>query len=87
MPADLALRYLSDPVNRPEWQSSLRRVEVLDVGPPHRGQRWSDHTAVGLVAARVGLNTDDASGLLNHAAERAGVTESQAATVARVLLA
>ena len=39
------------------------------------------------VAARVGMTTDDASGLLNHAAERAGVTESQAATVARVLLA
>ena len=39
------------------------------------------------MAARVGVTTDDASGLLNHAAERAGVTESQAATVARVLLA
>ena len=33
------------------------------------------------------MTTDDASGLLIQAAERAGITESQAATVARVLLA
>ncbi|WP_445259101.1 SRPBCC family protein [Nocardioides aurantiacus] len=50
VPADVALAYLSDPVNRPEWQSSLRRVEVLDAGPARVGQRWLDHTAVGLVA-------------------------------------
>jgi hypothetical protein len=51
-----------------------------------REQRLVD-VAVGLVAARVGLSTEDASGLLSHAAERAGISESQAATVARVLLA
>jgi hypothetical protein len=50
VPADVALAYLSDPVHRPEWQSSLRRVEVLDAGPARVGQRWRDHTAVGLVA-------------------------------------
>lgn len=63
---------------------SLRRAEAA---PERlREQRLVD-VAVGLVAARVGVTTDDASGLLNHAAEHAGVTESQAATVARVLLA
>ncbi len=50
VPADVALDYLADPVHRPEWQSSLRRVRVLDAGPAHTGQRWEDHTAVGLVA-------------------------------------
>lgn len=50
VPADVACAYLSEPANRPEWQSSLRRVEVLDAGPAHEGQRWEDHTAVGVVA-------------------------------------
>ena len=63
---------------------TLRRAEAA---PERlRVQRLVD-VAVGLVAARVGMTTDDASGLLHQAAERAGVTESQAATVARVLLA
>ena len=63
---------------------TLRRAEAA---PERlRVQRLVD-VAVGLVAARVGVTTDDASGLLTQAAERAGVTESQAATVARVLLA
>ncbi len=35
--------YLADPVNRPQWQASLRRVEVLDPGEPRTGQRWVDH--------------------------------------------
>ncbi|HEV2798808.1 MAG TPA: ANTAR domain-containing protein, partial [Nocardioides sp.] len=51
-----------------------------------REQRLVD-VAVGLVAARAGMSTDDASGLLALAAERAGITEPEAATVARVLLA
>ena len=34
-------------MNRPEWQASLKRVSVLDPGPPHPGQRWTDHVAVG----------------------------------------
>ncbi|WP_030483913.1 SRPBCC family protein [Nocardioides aequoreus] len=50
VPPAVAAAYLADPVHRPEWQSSLRRVEVLDAGEPHAGQRWRDHTAVGLVA-------------------------------------
>jgi uncharacterized membrane protein len=35
--------YLADPRNRPEWQASLRRVELLDDGPPRAGTRWVDH--------------------------------------------
>jgi uncharacterized membrane protein len=35
--------YLADPRNRPEWQASLRRVEVRDEGPPRVGTRWVDH--------------------------------------------
>lgn len=42
-PRDRVFAYFSDPVNRPEWQASLRRVEVLDPGEPHVGQRWVDH--------------------------------------------
>lgn len=39
--------YLSDPRRRPEWQSSLRSVDVLDDGPPRLHTRWVDRTAVG----------------------------------------
>ena len=63
---------------------TLRRAEAA---PERlREQRLVD-VAVGLVAARVGVTTDEASALLAQAADRAGITESQAATVARVLLA
>ena len=51
-----------------------------------REQRLVD-VAVGLVAARVGVTTDDACGLLGLAAAQAGISEAEAATVARVLLA
>ena len=43
--------------------------------------------AVGLVAARMGVTTDDALGMLRRAAETSGVSEVQAAAVARGLLA
>jgi hypothetical protein len=45
VPVPVAFAYLADPRNRPEWQSSLRAVELLDDGPPHVGQRWRDLTA------------------------------------------
>lgn len=61
VPPDVALAYLSDPVNRPEWQSSLRRVELIDPGAPHPGQRWRDHTAVGLVAQMATTELTDRS--------------------------
>ncbi|HEV2797103.1 MAG TPA: hypothetical protein VGV65_05745 [Nocardioides sp.] len=69
--ADLGFETLRRARHAPE---QLREQRLVDV-------------AVGLVAARAGMSTDDASGLLALAAERAGITEPEAATVARVLLA
>ncbi len=40
--------YLSDPTRRPEWQSSLRRVEDVTPPAPGVGQRWTDVTAAGV---------------------------------------
>lgn len=51
-----------------------------------REQRLVD-VAVGLVAARMAVTTDMAAQLVREAAERAGVSQSEAACVARVLLA
>ena len=49
--AQTAFDYLVDPRNRPEWQSSLRRVENLSTETPAVGQSWVDVTAPGLRAA------------------------------------
>jgi hypothetical protein len=46
VPAEVAFDYLVDPANRPQWQSSLKAVELLDENPPHVGQRWHDVTRV-----------------------------------------
>ena len=46
VPVPVAFAYLADPRNRPEWQSSLRAVELLDEGEPRVGMRWLDHTSV-----------------------------------------
>ncbi len=63
---------------------TLRRAEAA---PERlRDQRIVD-VAVGLLAATVGVTTDDALTLLHRAAEHAGITEAQAAAVARQLLA
>lgn len=40
-------RYLADPRNRPQWQSSLRAVEV-PAGEVRVGMRWRDVTVVGI---------------------------------------
>ena len=62
---------------------SLKRAEAA---PERlREQRVVD-VAVGLVAARVGITTDDALVLLRVAADRAGTSETQAATIAQALL-
>lgn len=39
--------YLSEPRHRPEWQASLRGVELLGGGPTGVGTRWVDRTSVG----------------------------------------
>jgi uncharacterized protein YndB with AHSA1/START domain len=46
VPVHDAFVYLADPRNRPEWQSSLKRVELLDDGEPRVGLRWRDLTSV-----------------------------------------
>lgn len=51
-----------------------------------REQRLVD-VAVGVLAATVGLTTESALALIREAAAQAGVTESQAASIARHLLA
>ena len=47
VPREVAFDYLVDPRNRPQWQSSLRRVSSVagDVGV---GQTWVDETKPGL---------------------------------------
>ena len=47
MPPAVAFDYLADPVHRPDWQSSLARVEDVD-GEPRVGQTWVDVTKPGL---------------------------------------
>jgi uncharacterized protein YndB with AHSA1/START domain len=49
VPVPVAFDYLADPRHRPEWQSSLRRVELLDEGEPRVGMRWRDHTSARIV--------------------------------------
>jgi uncharacterized protein YndB with AHSA1/START domain len=39
--------YLADPRNRPAWQTSLRRIELLGEGPPRVGLTWIDVTSAG----------------------------------------
>jgi hypothetical protein len=47
VPVEEAFDYLVDPQRRPEWQSSLRRVEDV-AGVPRVGQTWTDVTRPGL---------------------------------------
>jgi len=47
VPAEVAFDYLVDPRNRPEWQSSLRKVELVE-GQPRVGQEWVDVTSAGV---------------------------------------
>lgn len=48
VPVEVAFDYLVDPANRPQWQSSLRRVENLTPVDPAVGQTWTDVTVLGL---------------------------------------
>ena len=47
VPREVAFDYLVDPHRRPEWQSSLARVEQVD-GEVRAGQTWVDVTRPGL---------------------------------------
>lgn len=46
-PPSAVYAYLSDPTKRPEWQSSLRRIDDLD-GTGDVGTSWYDVTTPGL---------------------------------------
>jgi hypothetical protein len=43
--------YLAEPRNRPQWQSTLRAVDLLTDGPTGVGTRWLDRTMVGAAPA------------------------------------
>jgi uncharacterized membrane protein len=62
VPVDVAYAYLADPRNRPQWQASLKSVEMLDEGEPRVGMRWRDHTTARIVPEM--QITDMASGEL-----------------------
>ena len=47
VPVETAFDYLVDPRNRPDWQSSLKRVDGV-TGEPRVGQSWTDVTTPGL---------------------------------------
>jgi uncharacterized protein YndB with AHSA1/START domain len=47
-PPEVVFSFLADPRNRPDWQSSLRAVDIQDNGEPHVGMRWRDLTSVGV---------------------------------------
>jgi hypothetical protein len=51
VPVEVAFDYLVDPRNRPQWQSSLRRIADLSDPVPQVGQTWTDVTAPGIRAA------------------------------------
>ena len=42
VPPASAFEYFADPRNRPNWQRSLRRVELITAGPPALGTRWRE---------------------------------------------
>jgi hypothetical protein len=49
VPIEAAFGYLAEPRNRPEWQSSLRRVVMDDpAAEPAVGVSWQEWTVVGV---------------------------------------
>lgn len=47
-PVGVVFDYLADPRRRPEWQASLRRVELIGDQATGTGARWVDRTWAGL---------------------------------------
>jgi uncharacterized protein YndB with AHSA1/START domain len=41
-PREAVFAFLSDPAQRPQWQGSLDRIELLTDGPPGLGTRWKE---------------------------------------------
>ena len=44
-PVERVFAYLADPRNRPDWQSSIRSLEMIDEGEPRVGMRWRERAA------------------------------------------
>jgi uncharacterized protein YndB with AHSA1/START domain len=76
-PPPAVFDYLAEPRNRPEWQSSLRAVELLTDGPTGVGTRWLDRTAVGarpaLEIVEMRRPTDAAAGVWAEVGEWHGL--------------
>ena len=58
VPREVAFDFLSDPLKRPQWQSSLRRVEDVTPMPPQVGTSWRD-VVLGEVVAQMELTVMD----------------------------
>lgn len=71
-PPDVVHAYLSDPHRRPEWQSSLRRVDDV-VGDGGVGTTWTDVTSVG-ARPRMRVTADEPGRSWTEAGEWRGVT-------------
>jgi uncharacterized protein YndB with AHSA1/START domain len=74
-PPEVVFPYLADPRRRPEWQSSLKAIEMRDQGEPRVGMRWRDLTGPGfrpemeitqLVPYRVWAETGSWRGVTAH---------------------
>jgi hypothetical protein len=50
VPVEVAFDYLVEPRNRPEWQSSLSRVDLAGDEVAHEGMAWVDVTRLGVRA-------------------------------------
>ena len=70
-PADVVHAYLSDPRRRPEWQSSLRRVDEL-TGDGRLGTTWTDVTVLG-ARPRLRVTAEDPGRLWAEEGEWRGV--------------
>ena len=70
----MVFRYLADPRNRPEWQSSLMSMRLDDVdAEPAVGLRWSETTMVGL-RAHMAITELEPFRLLGESGRLGGIT-------------
>lgn len=58
VPREVAFDFLGDPHKRPQWQSTLRRVEAVTPMPPQVGTSWRD-VVLGEVVAQMELTVVD----------------------------
>jgi uncharacterized protein YndB with AHSA1/START domain len=73
-PPEQVFRYLVDPRNRPEWQSSLLSVTLSDRGEPHIGMEWRDNTVTGVIRPKMRITELVPFKVFGEAGSFAGVT-------------